>query len=81
MRGKFDVPLAMVEPYLCEKPVIASHLPQLAEFSSPAINVILPTLSANALAGAIVRLAHDPPHVHTSAKTPPHLLVLHLLSP
>lgn len=60
MRGKFDVPLAMVEPYLCEKPVIASHLPQLAEFSSPAINVILPTLSANALAGAIVRLAHDP---------------------
>ncbi len=60
MRGKFDVPLAMVEPYLCEKPVIASHLPRLAEFSNPAINVILPTLDSDTLADAIVRLAQDP---------------------
>ena len=59
MRGKFDVPLAMVEPYLCEKPVIASPLPQLAEFSNPAINVILPTADSTALADAIATLADD----------------------
>lgn len=60
MRGKFDVPLAMVEPYLCEKPVIASDLAQLTEFSNPAINVILPTAHSAALADAIIALADDP---------------------
>lgn len=59
MHGKFDVPLAMVEPYMCEKPVIASSLPLFAEFSNPAINVIIPASHARALSDAIAELARD----------------------
>jgi len=34
MKGKFDVPLAVIEAMACAKPVIISDLPILAEFAS-----------------------------------------------
>jgi glycosyltransferase involved in cell wall biosynthesis len=39
MKGKFDVPLAVVEAMACEKPVIISDLPILSEFANDAISV------------------------------------------
>jgi glycosyltransferase involved in cell wall biosynthesis len=59
MRGKFDVPLAMIEPYACKKPVIASDLDLFKEFSHPDINVIIPPANSSALSQAIVALAND----------------------
>ncbi len=59
MRGKFDVPLAMIEPYACKKPVIASDLPLFKEFSDTTINVIIPKADAHALAQAIETLLND----------------------
>jgi len=59
MSGKFDVPLAMVEPYACKKPVIASDLELFKEFSSDTINVIIPKENKNALANAILKLEKD----------------------
>lgn len=59
MHGKFDVPLAMIEPYACKKPVIASDLPLFKEFSSSAFNVIIPRDDHHALATAIKELSID----------------------
>lgn len=56
MSGKFDVPLAMIEPYACKKPVIASDLTLFKEFSSDAINVIIPKANKDALIKAILDL-------------------------
>jgi glycosyltransferase involved in cell wall biosynthesis len=41
MKGKFDVPLAIVEAMACEKPVIISDIPILSEFSSSNNSVII----------------------------------------
>lgn len=57
MHGKFDVPLAMIEPYACKKPVITSNLPLFAEFSRSDINVIIPKGQKEALVHAILTLA------------------------
>ena len=59
MKGKFDVPLAMIEPYACKKPVIASNLPLFQEFSSDTINVIIPTAQKEPLRNAILALTAD----------------------
>jgi glycosyltransferase involved in cell wall biosynthesis len=59
MNGKFDVPLAMIEPYACQKPVIVSDLPILKEFSSSKINVIIPRNDKKALMKAILDLKND----------------------
>ena len=74
MRGKFDVPLAMIEPYACKKPVIASDLPLFKEFSSKKINAIIPKADSIALATTIRELLDDPQrrktlgeHAHTFA--------------
>lgn len=64
MQGKFDVPLAMIEPYACKKPVIASDLPLFKEFSSPQINVIIPASQKSALADAIIAVMNDPTRRH-----------------
>ncbi len=56
MSGKFDVPLAMIEPYACKKPVIASNLELFKEFSSDKINVIIPKENKEVLANAILEL-------------------------
>lgn len=42
LRGKFDVPLVIIEAYACGKPVILSDLPQFQEFSNPDICVTIP---------------------------------------
>lgn len=60
MNGKFDVPLAMIEPYACKKPVIATSLPLFAEFSHSDINVIIPAANKQNLTDAIVQLLADP---------------------
>jgi glycosyltransferase involved in cell wall biosynthesis len=59
MRGKFDVPLAMIEPYACKKPVITSNLDLFKEFSHPDINVIIPPTNSSILSQAIIALAND----------------------
>ena len=59
MSGKFDVPLAMIEPYACKKPVIASNLKLFKEFSSDKINVIIPKENKEALANAILNLRQN----------------------
>ncbi|MCK4635915.1 MAG: glycosyltransferase family 4 protein [Candidatus Moranbacteria bacterium] len=59
MKGKFDVPLAMIEPYACKKPVIASDLPILQEFSSEKINVIIKRNNKEDLKNAILLLKDD----------------------
>ncbi|XLQ20216.1 MAG: glycosyltransferase family 4 protein [Candidatus Moraniibacteriota bacterium] len=60
MNGKFDVPLAMIEPYACKKPVIASDLELFKEFSSNEINVIIPGANSDALIDAILKLEKNP---------------------
>jgi glycosyltransferase involved in cell wall biosynthesis len=60
MAGKFDVPLAMIEPYACKKPVIASDLELFKEFSNENINVIVKSEDAQALKNAILDLEKDP---------------------
>ncbi len=42
LKGKFDVPLIIIEAYACGKPVILSDLPQFSEFSNPDICVTIP---------------------------------------
>lgn len=42
LKGKFDVPLIIIEAYACGKPVILSDLPQFDEFSNDRICVTIP---------------------------------------
>lgn len=42
LKGKFDVPLVIIEAYACGKPVILSDLEQFREFSGPNICVTIP---------------------------------------
>jgi len=60
MTGKFDVPLAMIEPYACKKSVIASDLELFKEFSNDTINVIVQSESIDSLANAILDLKQNP---------------------
>lgn len=60
LRGKFDVPLVIIEAYACQKPVILSDLPAFAEFSDPSFCVTIPSGSSEALAEQISRLAASP---------------------
>jgi len=56
MKGKFDVPLAMVEPYACKKVVVASDLLIFREFSTDDINVVIPRNSSAHIAHAILSI-------------------------
>ncbi len=60
MYGKFDVPLAAIEPMACEKPVIISNLPILSEFARPEHSVIIEKGNIEQLKNAILDL-HDNP--------------------
>lgn len=60
MRGKFDIPLAVVEAMACEKPVILSDLPILAELGNSDNSVIIKRDDVPALTQAILDL-HDHP--------------------
>lgn len=60
MRGKFDIPLAVVEAMACEKPVIISDLPILSEMSNGRNSVIIPRGNTEALKNAIFDLYDRP---------------------
>jgi glycosyltransferase involved in cell wall biosynthesis len=60
MHGKFDVPLAAVEPMACEKPVIVSDLPILKEFATPENSVTIHAGNTQELAAAIFDLQDHP---------------------
>lgn len=59
MRGKFDVPLAIIEAYACGKPVILSDLPIFQEFSKPEFSAIIPKGDGEALWTKIEELQSD----------------------
>jgi glycosyltransferase involved in cell wall biosynthesis len=59
MKGKFDIPLAIIEPYACEKPVILSDLEIFQEFSKPDFSVTVPRGNGDALWQAIEDLRAD----------------------
>jgi glycosyltransferase involved in cell wall biosynthesis len=60
MKGKFDIPLAVVEAMACEKPVILTDLPILSELSNGRNSVIIPKGNIEALKNAILDLYNDP---------------------
>jgi len=55
LKGKFDVPLVIIEAYACAKPVILSDLPQFSEFANKDICV---TISKDSGQQLIESLAH-----------------------
>ncbi|EKE25156.1 MAG: glycosyl transferase group 1 [uncultured bacterium] len=59
MKGKFDVPLAVIEAMACEKPVIISDLPILKEFASSDNSVIIETGNNEQMICEIVRLSNN----------------------
>lgn len=59
MKGKFDVPLAVIEAMACEKPVIISDLPILKEFSNDQNSVLIETGNSEQLLSKIVELSKD----------------------
>lgn len=60
MKGKFDIPLVILEAYACGKPVILSDLEIFREFSNPKISVTVPQGDDAFLWAAIERLWHEP---------------------
>lgn len=60
MRGKFDVPLIIIEAYAAGKPVILSDLPIFEEFAHPDFSVIIPKSDRNSLIQAIEDLRQAP---------------------
>jgi glycosyltransferase involved in cell wall biosynthesis len=60
MKGKFDIPLVVPEAMACEKPVILSDLPILAELSNCQNSVIIPRGDVDLLAQAIFDLYDNP---------------------
>jgi phosphatidylinositol alpha-1,6-mannosyltransferase len=59
MRGKFDIPLVIIEGYACGKPVILSDLPIFEEFSHPDISVTVPRNNSDTLWKAIQDLMQN----------------------
>jgi len=60
MRGKFDVPLVVIEAMACEKPVILSDLPILQEFSNAQNSIQIKAGDVSQLTEAIVDLYNNP---------------------
>lgn len=60
MIGKFDVPLAAIEPMACEKPVIVSDLPILKEFANEKNSLTIERGNLDQLAAAILDLYQNP---------------------
>ncbi len=60
MRGKFDIPLAVVEAMACAKPVILSDLPILAELGNEENAVIIRNGDVPAITAAILDLYNHP---------------------
>ncbi len=59
MKGKFDIPLAVIEAMACAKPIIISNLPILKEFSNDNNSVSIKKDSATDLTEAIIDLYND----------------------
>lgn len=59
LRGKFDVPLIIIEAYACGKPVILSDLPQFAEFTNRDICVTIPKDSGAQLMESVAYLSQN----------------------
>jgi glycosyltransferase involved in cell wall biosynthesis len=59
MRGKFDIPLVIIEGYACSKPVIVTDLPIFQEFTDSDISAIIPTGDGEALWATIEALMRD----------------------
>lgn len=60
MKGKFDVPLVVVEAMACEKPVIVSNLPVLKEFARENNSVTIQKGNIAELKNAILDLCQNP---------------------
>ena len=60
MKGKFDVPLVIIESYACGKPVILSDLPEFREFSGPDISLTVKRGSNEEFLKALHTLERDP---------------------
>jgi glycosyltransferase involved in cell wall biosynthesis len=60
MRGKFDVPLVIIEAYACGKPVILSDLPIFSEFSNESICATIPRGSTEKLEEVLAYLKDNP---------------------
>jgi glycosyltransferase involved in cell wall biosynthesis len=60
MRGKFDIPLAVIEAMACEKPVIISDLPILGEIAKAENSVIIKSGDVRQLAEKIRELHSFP---------------------
>lgn len=59
LRGKFDVPLVIIEAYACGKPVILSDLPEFREFSNPQICVTIPRGSKEPITDSVAYLSQN----------------------
>lgn len=59
LRGKFDVPLVIIEAYACAKPVILSDLQEFREFSNPNICVTIPKDSKAKLIESVAYLSQN----------------------
>lgn len=59
LKGKFDVPLIIIEAYACGKPVILSDLPQFAEFTNPDICVTIPKDQGDKLIESLAYLSQN----------------------
>lgn len=60
LKGKFDVPLIIIEAYACGKSVILSDLEQFREFSGEKICVTIPKDSGERLIESVVHLRDNP---------------------
>lgn len=59
LRGKFDVPLVIIEAYACGKPVILSDLPQFREFTNSDICVTIPKDSKEKLIESVAYISQN----------------------
>lgn len=59
LKGKFDIPLIIIEAYACAKPVILSDLEGFAEFSNEKICVTLPKGSEEAFLKSLAYLRQN----------------------
>lgn len=59
LKGKFDVPLIIIEAYASAKPVILSDLEAFREFSNDQISATIPRLDGPALIDKILYLKHN----------------------
>mgnify|MGYP000187313913 CR=1 FL=1 len=59
LKGKFDVPLIIIEAYACGKPVILSDLPEFLEFANPDICVTISKNQGDKLIGSLAYLSQN----------------------